>query len=337
MSRVVTTTTNVRTPRTKKNQGGKISNKSQQQTITVTKKTRKRKTRARGMGNKIPIFTECAMDYYKALVDPWAYRFAERLPCIPDLTVVPSYKFNTTVIGRAYVGAGGMGYIAINPHVLGSARGIGWFTSADTYAGNTIGLSAATGLSPLYDTTFPYDGLGALPSFRLVAAGLRVKYTGQELTRSGQVVMGSNDSTNNNYLGYAFENIASQPDTVPQSVTRGHRGCVYKPLNVHSTSYHSEWDYFDGDDVSRMAIIFTGIQGNEFSFEIVRFWEAISDGSTTVPSTSASHSDVTGVSKIRDFIATTAQSEFGQSLMTKGLEYFKRQAVEKGPLLLTYL
>jgi hypothetical protein len=337
MSRVVSTTTTVRNPRTKKNQGQKISNGGKQPSLQQPKRKRQRRKNKGSSQQGNPIFTQCAMDYYKALVDPWAYRYSERLPCIPDLTVVPSMKFNTTVIGTLKVGTNRFGYIAINPHILGSARGIGWH-SLSTYTGTVVkaGPLADPTIAPIYDATFPYDGLTQLPAFRLVAAGVRIKYTGTELNRSGQVALGSNDAASNNFDGFTYDNVASQPDTVPQSVTRGHRGCVYKPLNVNSTTYQSQWDYFDADAMKMVAVV-TGEPGNEFAYEIVRFWEAISDGTNVVNNTSASHSDLTGVSKIRDFIATTAQSEFGQSLMSKGLEYFKKQAVEKGPLLLTYL
>lgn len=313
-----------------------ILEEKRQQTIVNSKKRNRRKKRSTQAPKGSPVFTQCAMDYYKCLVDPWSYRYAESLPCIPDLIAVPSYKFNTTVIGTCFVGAAGFGFIAINPHILGSGRGIGWFSQA-TYPGLVIDQTAGTGKTVFYDPTFPYDGIAEQPSFRLVACGLRIKYTGQELTRGGQIALGSNDSVSNNYNGYSFSQVASQPDTVPQSVTRGWRGCIYKPVRQDSFDYFTAWDHFGSEIEPKMCCVFTGNAGNEYSFEIVRFWEGVSDGSTTVPQVSASHSDITGVSKIRDFLASTAQSEFGQSMLSKGLEYFKNQAVSKGPLLLTYL
>jgi hypothetical protein len=175
------------------------------------KKSKNRRRRIRKNGNKrvakqaLPEMfhvSSCAKLYMKALVDPFNVQGA---PCIPDTIILPSYKYRTFLTSSFGAGIGGTGWIAFDPwQALFNDLAIGpTFTQGSIYY--TIpGVYADTGFN-YTNTTTPIAGVFAtnpstmfnssqfnlaensLNRYRLVAAGLRVRYTGSTFNNQGVI------------------------------------------------------------------------------------------------------------------------------------------------------
>jgi hypothetical protein len=95
-------------------------------------------------------------------------------------------------------------------------------------------------------------------------------------------------------------------------------------------------------DAGKMGVLLTGTPGNTYEFEVVLFYEAISGSlasglSVTVDNVSRSHSDTGGLSIIRDFLGGVYESEVGQAVLQRGVEFVKGHFMATGVPLLQYL
>jgi hypothetical protein len=68
-----------------------------------------------------------------------------------------------------------------------------------------------------------------------------------------------------------------------------------------------------------MAIMISGVGSQAFQFEFVTFYEYSSLGIQTVPSTTTSHSDLVGLSALRNFMGTLSQYSPGVELYKKAV------------------
>jgi hypothetical protein len=316
---IVTTTTAPKRRGVKRNAPARKISEKKTTTVVLQPKKQRRRRKAKTPSQGRPLMSECASDYLLAVTDPWTMRTAGRFPCVPDLIDVPSNKHGSTLRGQLTVGTAGFGFIHVNPFMWGNNDIIGCCSDV-AYAGTTVAAVTSAGTTNLIDTRMPYTANNTA-SYRLVAAGLRIQYTGTELNRGGQIIAASNCANNGSMIGFNYDRLASLPDVTPQSCTRGWRGCIARPLMPIMFQYQTT-PVGDGNQAF-LTIGINGPVGNTFQFELVRFFEAISDGDITVNSTSQSHSDIVGMSSIRDALGQVSQSEFGQSLYAKSLSLIK--------------
>ena len=98
--------------------------------------------------NAKPKFTkmrlsDCLLSYIKASTDPFLTLPVD--PCIPDSIPVPSYKYNTTMMGTMIVGTSGVGVVLFDP-ITAAASGLGY---SGSYSDFPLLLSTAA-----YDYTW---------------------------------------------------------------------------------------------------------------------------------------------------------------------------------------
>jgi len=128
--------------------------------------------------------SNCAKDYGNSLMAPWG----PAAPCLPMGFPLPSRKMKCFSRGTAGVGSSSaLGYVLLAPGVMAAndANSVWYTTSA--WTGSVLSATPTTGLlgvasnSDYASASFAADQA----QYRLVSAGIRVKYRGTELNRGG--------------------------------------------------------------------------------------------------------------------------------------------------------
>jgi len=131
---------------------------------------------------------ECSIHYIDSLFDPFDTPAGVCIPC--DLFPLPSQKVKTTFRGVGNLGTTGYGWVAVNPTLANDVASI-QVTSTASVGGSSTVLSAYTNIGTGMFTMLPYaaaDFSGGSVQGRIVAVGIRVRYSGTELNRSGLYV-----------------------------------------------------------------------------------------------------------------------------------------------------
>jgi len=302
------------------------------------KKNRKRKARKtlKDLGMKKGTFfmSQCARDYGYCLVDPFGYeKYAEgRLPCIPDVLDFPSRKFYSRARGVMTTSSTGFGFLSATPFtvtpVTDQANGFPQYA----FTNDAAQAVSATCTNNLIQTGFGFGFLTACPSgfptngtqghnfaFRCVALGIRVRYIGTELQRGGQII----PIVGRSLQGSTYNQILADPLTSPTPVDRKWHGCFYRPTDSTDTNYRTSINGIGQD--TRIALCLSSTPGNNFEFEVTSYFECIPHLDAKVDSTTASHSDSTGYSFIRDMTGQFDISAMGtfawQQIVTAAKKY----------------
>jgi hypothetical protein len=128
----------------------------------------------------------CAMDYARAMVDPWN----------GPVCGIPNYPALMTLKQRVWVkgvfeasSTTGFGFIVVNPN-FASVNDLACVrASTSAYTASTITTSAGTGVvGPVSNASFAQAQLATTLQYRVVASGLKIRYIGTELNRGGQLV-----------------------------------------------------------------------------------------------------------------------------------------------------
>jgi hypothetical protein len=177
-----------------------------------------------GMGVDKAALSPCVVNYLAAIGDPFTVPTSP--PCIPIPPCLPSMKLTTWCKGSFSTSTTTfVGFIFVDPK-LGVVRSNA-FGYASTGASASSAFSTGAGIDPIY-TNSPYDAVDFNSTdddkaeYRLVASGLRIKYTGTELNRGGTIVGIVHPNrkdilgmTNSGVLSYAgqdpFSNDSSRP------------------------------------------------------------------------------------------------------------------------------
>lgn len=133
--------------------------------------------------------SQCVVNYSKLVTNPFC---SSSSACLPIPPCMPSRTVSTWVKGTLTTGSGGYGFVTMYPPdmIAGNIPAVNW-SSTSAYAGTIITASAAAGSSAASSNS-PYDStaFGTAKDkrqFRLIAAGIRVRYSGTELNRGGSV------------------------------------------------------------------------------------------------------------------------------------------------------
>lgn len=267
---------------------------------------------ARPRRTVVPL-SDCLIRYAKAAIMPTTYK--GELPCIPDELPAPTYKFRTMVTATMKIGTNGIGFACLNPQLgqinnnAASGAGVDYplVVSTATYPGtDSIGWDAAalgTGWVLGYNTNsfFDYQTFGESP-FRVVAAGMTVKYSGQVVDQAGQVTMLQNDG------------LERFPTTVPITKITGNPRrniCIvksddichvnYQPVSPENLAYVRRAEILPsgltwGNNGYTLVIAVSGATpGTSFLVEAVIFYEAQIPGLDASPS----HSDILGLAQLQ--------------------------------------
>lgn len=240
--------------------------------------------------------SECTKTYAKALVDPWGVNSA---PCVPDNITLPSYKVGYFARGTFTVGTLGDGWIVMNPYSgMGSSSSL--LATSSAYPANDF-TPAAPGTFT-NSTNSPYAigvfaPLGGM-KVRLVAAGIKVRYIGPELTRSGRVIE-YRHPTNLGIPADTFANLLKNRETQPGPVDRQWHYVIWRP------AVPDDLAYFDTTSVTGAYCLLFAVQGcppgAAFEYDAMFHYELIGDAAAN---STPSHSDPLGMAVISASLAT---------------------------------
>jgi len=141
------------------------------------------------------------MQYLKALYAPFST--FETAPCVPSYIALPSYKFNSFARGSFTVGTTGVGWVSFCPVNVLNTNSIGiptatsgsvWYTDQN-FLGNQIAYPPVTGVNNTTTSSTALSSFATNPpdslftrQYRLVGAGIRIRYAGNLLNSNGEVV-----------------------------------------------------------------------------------------------------------------------------------------------------
>jgi hypothetical protein len=254
--------------------------------------------------------TPCAVDYAKALVTPFSLSTAA---CIPDLHAVPSKKVRVKTRGVFSTGVGGNGQLIMVPWCTANDTTLIFGTDAASNIGPLV-AQAGAGITFFPATKLPYK-IQDFASFtvggiraRLVGAGVRIRYIGPEISRSGQIV-GFREPDNTSCTSLSFDRIRSLATSKTFSNKRQWTYCSYRPVQPSEYEYSpfpcspesasktsSSFDLTQGFVISGT----TDSSGNPgpapFEFEAIQFIEYIGN----IDNITHTHVDVVGMSHVRN-------------------------------------
>lgn len=296
-----------------------IPNPKQQKKNGKTKKAKrqppaKKKQSAPRLPASIYHMTPCGRDYFRALNFPFDLNLA---PCIPAAMPLPSQKFTTTSRGSFRTNPSGAGGIALfplrgfcsdlqtsagafAPYVIGTnpawpgtntdysflnqsvgTSGVGVWTGMDLYAGAA---------SPYVSAAF---GVGTARSLKLVASGLRIRYTGPIVNMGGRVISWRNPqntaqvaATQDGIQQFLANNSAATSRTTDQWFELNYRPIIESDLAP--TDQPGNPAHYGNNSVitNRLALAFLveDLPSSSFEFEAVAYYEATGPGIPTTPS-----------------------------------------------------
>jgi hypothetical protein len=249
----------------------------------------------------------------RALTDPFGLYETNEEVCIPDITTVPSYKIATQNRATFQIGTNGTGFCFHRAGVFGNNEPCVWFTES-AFTGITISKTG-TGVSNAPDSRFPYTNT-AVRHWRLVGSGLRIRYAGTELNRGGSIV--------------AWNNKDEDPVNADQTILLGITGSVrhapnrswktvaYYPSDPRAMDF--DWQKEHAGD-QYLGFMVTGEPGNTFEWERVSFYELVPTADHRTPTTTASDSDILGLSHVRNYLGHINLEMFGPEVYHKGLRF----------------
>lgn len=136
----------------------------------------------------------CTTMYLHSLMDPFT---APAGACLPsDLFPLPSQKVKVFTRGTCVLGTTGFGFISVIPTAASDAAGSGvsaaaWATTATSVMANNTALNAVTNTQDFIYADNPFTNAELVTTnvaqVRLVALGLRLRYTGTEAGRNGVI------------------------------------------------------------------------------------------------------------------------------------------------------
>jgi hypothetical protein len=238
-------------------------------------------------------FSQCTKDYALALIDPWS---CPRAPCVPDNITLPSFKFAVRTRGQFQIGLLGTGFVYVNPYIPYGGFSSG-FATANSYNSANVFPGVVTGSAPFgTDSTLTrLQFSSGQNQSRLVGSGLRIRYTGTELTRSGQAVT-FRSSTNSNLFEttpMALTDFLDNRECTTAIVDRDWHYAIFRPAVATDLAY--------GNPVGEETnyALFVGVFGataaQSFEFDFVAWFEIVG---AHLPTLTRSHSDPIGIAAV---------------------------------------
>lgn len=302
--------------------GRSVKNTPNQSQVNKNARKRNRGPRKDTATRTVPrtVVRDCTRHYLGALTDPFGYFQHNLEVCIPDNLARPSFKVAVRSRGVASTGTADFGYICAQSFInVNDVRALSATTA--TYSPSVTGYMSSPGVQVYENTQLPFSAALARDS-RTVAAGLRVRYIGTELDMNGTIVSVQSSSLNHSTLyGLSYNDLASRPDVTVNHVSRKWTTISYKPISTAEDAW-GEFATSGIDDYDMIIAWSTDTTKSKlFEWEYVKYVEYIPRADRAVSNTTRSHSDVEGVSAIRDYLANAWSSEPGQNLYRKGVDY----------------
>lgn len=232
--------------------------------------------RKRGATPSTPKLEKCVVDYTNSVLNPFALHQG---PCVPVFPGIPSLKQTFRARGVAAIGAAQVGFVGVNLAAYADSTNgqSNVIHSTGTYAGSTIepangsnGVLPARHNSPYAPSDF---GVGYLES-RLVSCGIKCRYIGTELERSGNLVAIA-DPHGHDLDGNTITSLMLYDKGESQPHDRKWRGISWTPTTIDDTGFTSSGVTRNAPGNSPMAVMFTGSPGQQVEFETIWHFELI--------------------------------------------------------------
>jgi hypothetical protein len=240
-------------------------------------------------------FSDCALTYAQAVIDPWSVKTP---PCVPDMYNIPSWKFGSRSRGSFQIGTMGVGYLIVNPYAIGNTTSVAYGT---TGAFNTaaFGSVAETNTTQIFGTTPFAPSIISTTNcqYRVVGCGVAVRWIGSELNRSGQMIL-YRDPNNGTPVGGATASILllnTETTTVPMD--REWHFINWKPVSANDYEYNTSI----GTTFPLLLLVAGSIVNQGIEFDIVQWFEM---SGQALPNMTPTDSDPIGMAIIRSAMGT---------------------------------
>jgi len=296
-----------------------------------TKQQRKQRKEIARLPRRVH-FSDCSRLYLRSVLDPWdVLNNEDSLPCLPDEFDQPSFKYATRARGTLTVGTT-TGFVLVSPmNAINTTSNICYTDSS--YAGLSF-QAVGTGTNLVTDGQLLPASAATAPNSRLVACGLRVRYTGTELNRGGQVLPARALPSGDNLNGSTISDCLQRQDHATKPCSRGWVGTVWYPTYAAATEFALNNNSVSTGTNQRLGVLVTGTTGNTYEWDFVRFWEVVADTSVAGTPTlspvgiTKSHSDLTGLGWVRDYLGGLSVDDYGKVAYDAGIRYVSGIAVK---------
>jgi hypothetical protein len=254
-------------------------------------------------------FSPCALDYLMALEAPFSLKTPA---CVPDLHSIPSKKIRVKTRGTFSTGVTGTGLIVVNNWCNTNSIPFVLFSNA-TFAGTNVPSAVGPSVNSSTQQKLPYtasqfedvDKTTGVQA-RTVGVGLRIRYIGPELARSGQIT-GFRHPDNETICSLTFDTIKQYETAKTFANNRRWNYVMYRPVKPDEYQFSKHPDSPDNttplNRAHEMGFIVTdtssstGIPGPaKFEWQIIRFVEFIGN----IDNITKTHTDIVGMSHIRN-------------------------------------
>lgn len=287
-----------------------------QRSIAVERRTgRTRGTRIKiKANNQLSLkLTPCAKHYLIAVGAPFSHK---GVACIPDLHAVPSKKIRVKTRGTFSTGVNGYGYIIANDWANSNDYAVASYT-INTYAGTDTIAEPSTlpaGVNNAIQAKLPYASasFGSALRARTVGFGLRIRYIGPELARSGQII-GLRHPDNANLVGKTRAQFRSFETSKTFSNKKQWIYVLYRPVEPEDYEFTASPSANEKGVIKYSMGFFvsdttdsTGAPGPApFEWETVRYVEYIGD----IDNVTATHVDIQGMAHIRNSLPVKSSTD----------------------------
>lgn len=269
------------------------------------------KTKPKDRAKRKDAISDCSLHYALALSDPWS---CPQQPCIPDTLTLESFRFQVRAKGTAQVGTGGVGYVSFNPFNPYT------FSAGNTYSGvytdstftGTNYQTSGIGINQLItDASQPYtNAVNYDQAYRVVGAGVKVCYAGNEMNRQGMWTCIRDPSNSPFVAGTTQQAFLLYRETSVVPVDKDWHAALYKPATASDITYAPRGLDIDGTATganlfysgsSLMIMITGGTPGASFQFDCIAHFQMTGRG---LPFQEKSHSDPIGFSLVSSAVSS---------------------------------
>lgn len=290
--------------------------------------------------------SQCATDYARCIINP----FTGPIACIPDFPVHMSRKAKVFARGNFSTGTTGFGFITHTPAQMAARDQTAGFFSTNAYTGTTVECSASTTGVSYYRSNSEYTNSMFVPAqrqdqldYRVVASGLRIKYTGTELNRGGLAYV-LQEPTHDSLQGVSISTLGQQVEMKQMTIGREWLNVLYRPVKTRETEYTNRGttsgvqsdmdDAFYYNTLNFMAIL---VQAPSAAVEASYAFEAytvLEYTGAAVRGLTASHFDPTGYSAVHAASQTsedrhpfTGEAQKKERSFVSTVEHYLSQAI----------
>lgn len=289
------------------------------------KSNRSRSSRKRTVVGAGLSISPCAAHYAMAIGAPFSAGAIGA--CVPTFPARPSFKVHSRMVGSMFVGNQGFGFLAIAPCVANNIA-YAW-SSLSSFSQTKVDITDldvtthVMAANPYANGAFLGSATADNLSCRIVSVGVRIRYVGTELDRGG-LIYGLVSPVHDNIQGLGLDKITPYRECIRRSVNREWSTIVITAIDMDECEYpdSSQWYILGatgapanlaqinmlypyssntqatstltttGAPIAVFAV--TGVEANEFEFEIIQHSEIV--GRQVQPVVTQSHADAQGLS-----------------------------------------